>query len=142
MASEQQVKQYLSYWFQLGKTVLIDNGREALLPKPVISGDRYSEEFEKCWQRILLPESGDCYLEGTDETIAQLLTPAWDVSPCSRCTMPVPVMNAGVASLVCPCFDLSSWPNTEVPTPRSPVDSQRRLKDIRDRLPIANQKDD
>jgi hypothetical protein len=141
MASEQQVKQYLAYWFQLGKKVLIDNGREALLPQPVIRGDRYSEEFERCWQIIISPEAGECYLEGTDETIAQLLTPAWEVTPCSRCMMPVPVLNVGVASLVCPCFDLSSWPNTEVPTPRSPVDSKSRLKDICQQLQMANQKD-
>lgn len=134
MASEKQVKQYLAYWFQLGKKVVIRNGKESLLPQPVIEGDRYSQDFERCWQLILSPESGDCYLEGTNETIAQLLTPAWDVSPCARCAMPVPVRNAGMPPELCPCSDLPNWPNTEVPAPRSPVDSQARLYQIRDRL--------
>ncbi|MBD1879298.1 MULTISPECIES: hypothetical protein [unclassified Coleofasciculus] len=138
MASQHQVKQYLAYWFQLGKKVLIRNGQEALLPQPVIRGDRYSQEFENCWQQILSPDSGDCYLEGTAEPIAQLLTPAWDVSPCSRCTMPVPVRTVGMPPLACPCNDLSGWPNTEVPLPRSPVSSQNRLVEIRDRLRNAS----
>lgn len=134
MATEKQVKQYLAYWFQLGKKVVIRNGQDTLVPKPVLEGDRYSQDFERCWQLILSPESGDCYLEGTDETIAELLTPGWDVSPCARCTMPVPVRNVGMPPLACPCFELNSWPNTEVPAPRSPVDSQARLYQIRARL--------
>jgi hypothetical protein len=60
MASESEVRTYIAYWFQLGKKVLIRNGSEALLPKSVIAGDRYSSEFEDCWQKIISPESGDC----------------------------------------------------------------------------------
>lgn len=138
MASEHQVRQYIAYWFQLGKKVLIHNGKEALLPQPVIQGDRYSEEFESCWQKIISPESGDCYLEGTQETIAQLLTPGWDVSPCGRCQMPVPIKTVGMPPELCPCNDLPNWPNTEVPQPRSPVSSQSRLIEIRDRLQRAS----
>ena len=138
MASEHQVRQYLAYWFQLGKKVLIHNGKEALLPQPVIQGDRYSEEFESCWQKIISPESGDCYLEGTQETIAQLLAPGWDVSPCGRCQMPVPIKTVGMPPELCPCNDLPNWPNTEVPQPRSPVSSQSRLIEIRDRLQRAS----
>lgn len=134
MAAEQEVRQYLAYWFQLGKKVLIGNGRESLLPQPVLRGDRYSQEFEECWQRILSPETGECYLDGTEETIAQLLTPAWSVSSCARCTMPIPVRNVGMPPLACPCNDLSNWPNTEIPAPRSPVNSQTQLTAIRDRL--------
>ena len=134
MASQQQVRQYLAYWFQLGKKVLIKSGQVALLPQPVIAGDRYSEEFEAVWQQILSPDSGDCYLEGTNETIAQLLTPAWELNPCGRCSMPVPMRSAGMPPEFCPCNDLSDWPNTSVPLPRSPVDSQTHLRDIRDRL--------
>jgi len=138
MASEHQVRQYIAYWFQLGKKVLIHNGKEALLPQPVIQGDRYSEEFESCWQKIISPESGDCHLEGTQETIAQLLTPGWDVSPCGRCQMPVPIKTVGMPPELCPCNDLPNWPNTEVPQPRSPVSSQSRLIEIRDRLQRAS----
>lgn len=134
MASQQQVKQYLAYWFQLGKRILIRNGEVALLPQPVIQGDRYSDEFENYWQQIISPNSGDCYIEGTSETIAELLTPKWDLSACARCSMPIPMRSAGMPALACPCNDLSSWPNTEVPLPRSPIDSQTHLKAIRDRL--------
>jgi hypothetical protein len=134
MASEQQVKRYLAYWFQLGKKVLIRNGDAAVLAQSVFTQDRYSDEFERIWQLIVSPESGDCYLEGTHETIAQLLTPRWIIEPCVRCDMPVPMINIGLPPEVCPCNDLATWPNTEIPLPRGPVDTQNRLSEIRDRL--------
>lgn len=139
MASEQEVKRYLAYWFQLGKKVLIRNGQIALQPRQVIKGDRYSQEFEDIWQQIVSPESGNCYLEGTDQTIAELLTPQWDVSPCARCEMPVPVRRAGMPPDCCPCFELDNWPNTDLPNPREPVCSQERLGRIRDRLSEGNE---
>jgi hypothetical protein len=134
MASENQVRDYLAYWFQLGKRVLIQGGQDSLLPSPVIRGDRYSPEFEACWQTAIASESGDCYLEGTSQTIAELLSPGWEIDPCCRCSMPVPMQLLGVSSLECPCSDLAGWPNTEVPQPRSPVSSQSSLLHIRDRL--------
>ncbi len=134
MATKHEVRRYLAYWFQLGKKVMTGNGAASLLPQPVIEGDRYSEEFEKCWLQILSPETGDCYLEGTHETIAELLTPAWDMLPCSRCEMPVPMRNLGMPALACPCNDLSTWPNTELPAPRDPVNNQEQLMAIRVRL--------
>jgi len=134
MASQQEVKQYLAYWFQLGKKIVFGNGEVRLLPQQVIKGDRYSDEFEECWQKIISPEAGDCYLEGTQETIEQLLTAAWEVNLCARCTMPVPVRNVGMPPELCPCNDLSNWPNTELPQPRSPVNTKDQLTAIRDRL--------
>jgi hypothetical protein len=134
MASKQQVRQYLAYWFQAGKQVLIHNGREALLPQPVIQGDRYSDEFETCWQQVIGPHHGDCYLEGTDQTVDKLLSPEWDIHFCARCEMPVPIAVSGSQVLCCPCHDLPLWPNDEVPSPRSPVDSRAQLVQIRDRL--------
>lgn len=134
MASEAEVKRYLAYWLQLGKKVVIGNGNLTLQPQSVIAGDRYSQEFENIWQQILSPDSGDCYLEGTIQTIAELLTPRWDLKPCVRCEMPVPLINIGIAPESCPCNDLPMWPNTEVPLPREPVDSKARLSTIRDRL--------
>lgn len=134
MASVEEVRQYLAYWFQLGKRVLTRNGQESLLPQPVIEGDRYSQAFEDCWQKIISLDAGDCYIEGTAETIAELLTPGWVVSPCSRCDMPIPVHSVGMPPLSCPCTDLSNWPNTELPAPRSPVNSQAQLGVIRERL--------
>ena len=134
MASEQQVKRYLAYWFQLGKKVLIRNGDSAVLPQPVIAGDRYSDDFERIWQLILSPESGDCYLDGTHQTIAELLMPKWVIEPCVRCEMPVPIINIGLPPELCPCNDLPTWPNTEIPAPREPISNHKQLRSIRDRL--------
>ncbi|PLZ96721.1 hypothetical protein CEN50_17550 [Fischerella thermalis CCMEE 5268] len=139
MASQNEVKKYLAYWFQLGKKVIISNGVETLLPKPVIAGDRYSDEFEECWRKITSEKAGDCYLEGTSETIAELLTSDWEMFACSRCTMPIPVRSMGMPAESCPCNDLSDWPNTEVPLPRGPVNSQVQLKLIRDQLVKMNE---
>jgi hypothetical protein len=134
MASEQQIKRYLAYWLQLGKKVVIRNGDLTLQPQSVIAGARYSDEFESIWQQILSPESGDCYLEGTTQTIGELLTPRWNLDPCARCDMPVPVINIGMPPELCPCNDLPLWPNTDIPAPREPVRSHERLREIRDRL--------
>jgi hypothetical protein len=134
MASQEKVKQYLAYWFQLGKRVLLDNGQEAILPALVFEGDRYSREFESCWQRILASKTGNCYLEGTEQSIHQLLSPGWDINPCARCGMPVPTIEFGIPSPICPCYDLPSWPNSDLPSPRSAVDSSAHLNRIRERL--------
>ena len=134
MASEQHVKEYLAYWFQLGKRLVIRGGKDFLLPRPVLQGDRYSQSFEACWQQACAAASGDCYLEGTNQTIAELLSPAWEVDPCSRCAMPVPVKLQGIAALECPCNDLPGWPNTELPQPRSPISSQTVMEQVRNRL--------
>lgn len=134
MATEEQVKKYLAYWFQLGKKVVVNNGTDKLLPDPIYQDNSYSPEFERCWQILTDPKSGSCYMEGTDETIAELLTSKWDVMLCARCTMPVPAKIRGTPPENCPCADLPTWPNLEVPQPRSPVDSTHRLGGIRDRL--------
>ncbi|MEH2113997.1 hypothetical protein [Nostoc sp.] len=134
MATKQEVREYLAYWFQLGKKVITGNGEASILPLSVLNGDRYSEEFEECWQKIISPQSGDCYLEGTHETIAELLTPAWDMLPCGRCNMPVVTRSVGMPPLSCPCNDLPNWPNTQLPAPREPIKTQDQLKKIRDRL--------
>lgn len=137
MASEQHVKEYLAYWFQLGKRIVIHGGERTLQPFPVIQGDRYSSEFEQCWELVRSLKAGDCYLEGTAETIAELLSPAWEISPCSRCAMPVPIKQQGVATLDCPCIDLPGWPNTELPQPRAPINTHVALSHVRDRLSAA-----
>jgi hypothetical protein len=139
MASLEQVKQYLAYWFQLGKPLIVDckmsNGCSTVLPQSVIQGDQYSPEFEACWQQITSGAWKSSYLEGTVQTIEELLSPQWDISSCARCSMPVPMVCLGVqASSNCPCADLPGWPNTELPQPRDPISSNHRLNHIRDRL--------
>ncbi len=134
MASQHQVKQYLAYWFQLGKKVLIRNGAESRLPQPVIQADRYSHEFEDCWKEILSPESGECYLEGTEQTICQLLSSEWEIESCARCSLSVPVKVFGMPATCCPCFDLPTWPNLDAPLPRLPVSTRLYLLNICNRL--------
>jgi hypothetical protein len=134
MASEQQVRQYLAYWFQLGKRVMIQNGQQALQPRSVIAGDRYSQEFEEAWTLIRASEAGECYLEGTAQTINELMSTNWEINPCARCSMPIPMRTIGLPPSDCPCSDLPNWPDDQMPQPRSPVNSQAQLLRIRDRL--------
>lgn len=141
MASYNQVKQYLAYWLQLGKQVVLYNGDQKQLPQPLFEGNRYSSEFEKCWQEILSPESGDCYLEGTDVPISELLSSNWEIEECARCTMPVPFRTRGMPTSCCPCFDLPSWPNSEMPQPRLPADTKKHLLDLCSRLTRSNSDD-
>lgn len=133
MAKTPEVKKYLAYWFQLGKSVVIDNGTATLLPQKIFADSSYSSEFEECWQKIIeVPNI--CHLEGTHETIAQLLQPEWEIESCARCSMPIPMRHMGMPAEACPCFDLPTWPNSEIPSPRGPVNSQEKLFSIRKRL--------
>ena len=134
MASQSQVKTYLAYWFQLGRKVILPRTSTELLPQPVIQGGRYSPEFENCWQTMICNQGKDCYLEGTNQTVAELLSPAWEIWPCARCEMPVPILDSGVQPLECPCSDLLSWPNSELPQPRSPVSNSIQICKIQSRL--------
>jgi hypothetical protein len=73
-------------------------------------------------------------LEDTQETIADLLTPAWEMVECGRCMMPVPIKSLGMPKLLCTCSSLYNWPNQDLPQPRCPVDSQEQLLKIHNRL--------
>lgn len=134
MANTNEVKEYLACWFQLNKRVISNNGSQVLLPSPVFGDNGYSQEFENCWKLIISPDSGEWYLETTEQTISQLLQAPWEITSCARCSMPVAILNAGVSSHICPCHDLGNWPNTELPAPHIPVNSQERLQQICDRL--------
>ena len=134
MAEVEEIKCYIAHWFQLGKKVYSSKGQELLLPKSVIEGGKYSEEFEDCWKYILSPESGDCYLEGTEQTVTELLSSEWEVIPCSLCEMPIPVRIAGKGQVSCPCNDLPGWPNLDLPLPRSPINNGESLNQIQERL--------
>jgi hypothetical protein len=134
MASPENVKRYLAYWFQLGKKVIIKNGDEAVLPQSVLNGHCYSDEFEKCWQIVTDLQNKDCYLEGTSQTIQELLSSRWAITPCARCEMPVAMIDLGIQGALCACDDLDNWPNNELPPPRAPIDSQEIIEEIRDSL--------
>jgi hypothetical protein len=131
MASPEKVKRYLAYWFQLGKKVIVNNGKEAVLPQTVFNGSSYSQEFEDCWQKVKNPENGDCYLENTLQTIQQLLSSQWDIQSCSRCEMPVPMIEIGIQPNLCTCSDLDNWHNNELPSPRDAINSNNKLDKIR-----------
>jgi hypothetical protein len=133
MASPDQVKQYLAYWFQLGKRLVLAHG-QTVLPQPIIEGNRYSDEFEACWQQVMAVNGRNAYLEGTIQTVQELLSDSWDVMDCARCGMPVPMISFGVQTGPCPCFDLPNWPNQDLPQPRMPIDSRKQLDQIRQRL--------
>ena len=134
MAGELKVKDYVAYWLQTGKRLFSPAVPEGHHVTSIVQGDRYSSEFEECWAHVRDPASGDCYVEGMDQTIQDLLTSEWEVVSCPRCEMPMPMMTMGVTSCPCPCSDLELWPNLEIPQPRSPIDSNAHLMAIRSRL--------
>jgi hypothetical protein len=142
MASPEKVKVYLACWFQLGKKLIFADGRKIALANSVINGDRYSSEFEACWQEIMDQEGKNCYLEGTEPTLDTLFSPAWDIFACARCNMPVPKLEfGGQQELNCPCFDLPLWPNLELPIPHAPINGNSRLQNINARLKSKNRVD-
>lgn len=139
MASVTEVKTYLAHWFQLGKKLIWCNGQEELLPAKIIQGDRFAPEFESCWEKIMSVGGRDCYLVGSEATIQELLSSAWTIDSCARCAMPVPIVESGTPSLDCVCSDLDNWPNSELPAPRSPIDSRVQLNNINARLKTKQQ---
>lgn len=133
MASVNEVKEYLAHWFQLGKGVIFSKSGQNLLPHPVFEGTQFSAIFEDYWQQILDTKE-DCYLDGTEQSIKELLASTWDIIDCSRCTLPVPVNQGHCVSSLCPCADIPSWPNLELPLPKIPSNNERYLSQIKSRL--------
>lgn len=133
MASVDQVRTYLAYWFQLGKPVIFHRQQIECLPDPIFQNNQFSIAFEQCWQRIE-KDTADCHLRGTDQTVADLLAADWDIIGCARCEMPIPMPINAVSDGPCPCYDLPSWPNDEIPQPRMAVDTHHHLGCLRDRL--------
>ncbi len=132
MASVSEVQQYLAHWFQLGKTIQI-NQNQKICPQSVFLGTEYTAEFRDCWQQAITAQN--CYLEGTAQTIADLLSSEWDLVSCARCTMPIPLPAVGLpVDQNCPCNDLPNWPNSEVPLPRSPGAVANKTAALRQRL--------
>ncbi|MEO0455683.1 MAG: hypothetical protein AAF152_03755 [Cyanobacteria bacterium P01_A01_bin.114] len=134
MASQKQVREYLAYWFQLGKHVIVQKGQVARRPDPVLQGDRFSAEFEDCWSQIMESMGRDCYVEGTSVTLDQLLTEEWEIDACPRCELPVATPAVAYNVEPCTCSDLAHWPNFEAPYPHLPVNSKDRLTSLHARL--------
>jgi hypothetical protein len=134
MASQIEVREFLAHWFQLGKPVVLAGNRGVCLPSPIFHGGEYSGSFEDCWHQIMATSGQDCYLDGTTQSIAEMLSPAWDITACARCAMPIAIPIAGTMTHLCPCNDLEGWPNTEVPMPRTAVDNRDQLRALQQRL--------
>jgi hypothetical protein len=132
MATPTEVKNYLAQWLQLGKKISFKD--QAIGTTNILRGDGYSAEFEQIWAEVTA-EPDKAYLEGTDESISTLLDNRWDMLSCVRCGMLAPTIAIGPrATPACPCADIELWPNLETISPRSPVSSQDRLHQIRDRI--------
>jgi hypothetical protein len=141
MASPSQVRTYLAQWFQLGKRVVSQDGQHHYLPSPIFSGEEYSPNFEWMWSQISARNADRFYLEGTDQSIADLLSPRWQIESCARCQMPVPTSHTHWTCAICPCSDLTTWPNESLPKPRSPIQTQTHLRTICSRLQQSEQRD-
>jgi hypothetical protein len=133
MASDQEIQTYLALWFQLGKSVVNQPTGAQLHPSPVYHANAYSPAFEQCWQ-IISQAPQFYYLEGTEQSIAELQSSAWELIYCARCVMPVPMRLDSAAFGPCPCQDLPLWPNVELPLPRLPINNRKVLNDICHRL--------
>ena len=134
MASQQEVQTYLAYWFQLGKSIHINNGQITRRPMPVLEGDRFSRDFQDCWQAIMAVGGRNCYLDGSSETIAQLLSPAWEITNCARCNIPTAMETVMPVAKPCACGDLDSWPNNELPPPHMPINNKEHFSRLKTRL--------
>lgn len=138
MATQTQVKNYLAYWFQLGKKVVTEKTSATYQPETVIEGDHFSPEFEDCWRNILKAlaqeQYTEHYLEGTDQTIEELLSPSWEIVNCARCDMLVPTPEVTFEQVPCPCNDLPTWPNEELPKPRLPINNREKLSQMSQRI--------
>ena len=134
MASQTQLREYLSHWFQLGKGVCIGLDETHYCPSSTIYGSDYSPEFEDHWQRIEQAGLERCYLADTSQTLAELSQADWDIQSCARCSMPVAQKVGGITPLDCPCSEQSNWPNLELPTPQAPQNWNERIRDMGRRL--------
>lgn len=133
MASQQQIKQYLAYWVQLGKGVVIGD-RPPAYCKTVSASEAYSPTFELLWQKVESCHGQQCHITGTEQELAELFSERWQVTACYRCELLIPQKVRGIHSEACPCSDLDSWPNLEIPKPRLPLSSNGHLAKICQRL--------
>ncbi|MEB3311918.1 MAG: hypothetical protein VKJ02_16965 [Snowella sp.] len=141
MASAIEVKEYLAYWFQLGKGVIMPKSQRVLLPNPVFEGERFSAIFEEYWKDIL-SSSEDCYLDGTEQTIKELLTAHWEIVNCGRCSLPIPANHGHPFVNLCPCADMPMWPNLDLPLPRLPISDRESLSRLQCRLREKEKRED
>ncbi len=140
MATPAHVRDYLSAWFQLGKAVVADepNGSRRILPNHVLNQSGLSTVYETVWAYIQ-SHATQCHLEGTEQTIADLLSDSWDLEDCYRCGILAPIPTRGRCQSLgpCPCADLAYWPSDETLPPRPAnerFNNLSRLERVQSRL--------
>jgi hypothetical protein len=139
MAASNVVKDYLAQWMQVGKKVLIDGKNESVSICKIIDGEKYAPEFETLWAEISTTNAKTAYLEGTNETILELLSDKWELIECPRCSLPSACIDVGVRETQpCPCDTMKLWPNLETIAPRKPVTTTQYLNNICDRLLVKS----
>jgi hypothetical protein len=136
MATHQEIRHYLTHWFQLGKRIIINSTPRTIAP--TLNTDRPSAEFETLWQEILA-NPHLAYLEDSEIDLAQLLTGTWEIIDCARCEMPVPLKIAGIIDNHCICQNMDTWPNSDTLEPHNPINTTQQLQQLRQRLTSSSQ---
>ncbi|MBD2176647.1 hypothetical protein H6F42_06925 [Pseudanabaena sp. FACHB-1998] len=135
MASRTLVKTYLAQWMQMGKAVHLPQQNKEVYIHKIIQGEKYSPVFNKLWDEISTAKAQEAYLNGTSQTISDLLSNQWEIIPCARCSLLVPCLDMGArVPISCPCDDLVGHPNLESIAPRQPVKTLSHLDNLCDRL--------
>ena len=129
MATSTEIKGFLARWLQLGKAVEPVGDGQPFKPHRVLSLHGYSQEFEQWWNEFEA-NSHQWSLSGSSQPLSELFRPEWEISSCARCDMPIPLLVAGLNGTDCPCSDLSTWPNLELPQPHTPRETENKLKQI------------
>jgi hypothetical protein len=129
MATSQEIKGFIAQWLQLGKSIEHVDGVRCFKPSRILGYQGYSQEFEDWWQEFEA-DTKQWALSGTHHPLSDLYSPLWEISSCARCDMPVPLQASKSNEGFCPCHDLPNWPNTELPQPRVPLDSDLKLRKI------------
>lgn len=134
MATQTQLREYLSHWFQLGKGVCIGQDDTRYCPSISVYGSDYSPEFEAHWLKFQQAGLEQCYLADTAQSLAELSLADWEIQSCARCSMPVALRVGNITPLDCPCSDQSNWPNLELPAPQACQNWNERIRSIGQRL--------
>ena len=139
MASRTLVKNYIAQWMQMGKSIsLSTQGKQVSIYK-IINGEEYSSLFNKLWDEISTTKADEAYLDGTDQTIDDLLSDRWEIIGCARCSLLVPSLDLGPrVPVCCPCDDLPTHPNLDLVAPHVPVKLSTAINELCDRLISKN----
>lgn len=133
MASKTEVKEYLAYWMQLGRKLVVADRLVSL--DQVVAGDHYTTRFEEIWQESQA-QAEFTSLEGSEVSLKQLFAPTYELLDCPRCHLPLPSPDLGPRpAQSCPCDHLKLLPNLDTVPPRLPIDTGAKLRSIYQRLP-------